>query len=106
MRTPDGAVAGLCTASGVILSIGFTFFGQWAHDEGAWRPVDLIVVVPSVAGFLMLGFALYTVLRPVKREGDSTNYGAAWWYFAWGLVLLAVGLFLRWVPEIWRDLTL
>ena len=46
MKAPDGAVSGMCTASGLILTVGFTFFKEWAGYGEKWILQDLIVIVP------------------------------------------------------------
>jgi hypothetical protein len=79
MRAPQGSVAGLCSASAAIFSVGMVFLGVWGfRDPGPWTGVDRLVMALALIGFAALGLVPWIATTPVEREGDERVVAARW----------------------------
>ncbi|MGF6770052.1 hypothetical protein P3T18_002531 [Paraburkholderia sp. GAS199] len=72
MRSPDGSVAALSSASATIFSIGIVFLGYWGlYDTGKWLVSDVVVFVFALIGFACLGLVPWLATSPVEAGSDS-----------------------------------
>lgn len=72
MRAPSGAVAGLCSASATMFSVGMAFLGYWGlYEPGGWRSADFVIVVMALVGFAALGSVPWIVTTPVAGDGEE-----------------------------------
>lgn len=72
MRAPSGAVAGLCSASATMFSVGMAFLGYWGlYEPDAWRSADLVIVILALVGFAALGSVPLIVTTPVADDGEE-----------------------------------
>jgi hypothetical protein len=79
MRAPQGSVAGLCSASAAIFSVGMVFLGVWGfRDPGPWTGADRIVMALALIGFAALGLVPWIATTPVEHEGDERVVPARW----------------------------
>ena len=94
MRAPQGSVAGLCSASAAIFSVGMAFFGFWGFtDPQPWRAIDKVVATLAMLGFASLGMVSWIATTPVQNEGDE-KVGAACWAFAVGVAAIWLAVLL------------
>jgi len=88
MRSPQGSVEGLCSASSTIFAVGMAFLGYWGFLEPApWRSTDVMVAVAALAGFAALGLVPWIVTTPVVEEGQDKAVPARR-VFALGVIAL------------------
>jgi hypothetical protein len=79
MRAPQGSVAGLCSASAAIFSVGMVFLGVWGfRDPGPWTAVDRVVMALALIGFAALGLVPWLATTPVEHEGEEKVARARW----------------------------
>jgi len=79
MRAPQGSVAGLCSASAAIFSVGMVFLGLWGFREaGPWTGVDRVVMALALIGFAALGVVPWIATTPVEHEGEDKVVPARW----------------------------
>lgn len=93
MRAPSGAVAGLCSASATMFSVGMAFLGYWGlYEPGGWRSADLVIVILALVGFAALGSVPWIVTTPVADDGEE-KVVAARRALALGVVLIWLSVF-------------
>jgi hypothetical protein len=95
MRSPDGSVTALSSASATVFSIGIVFLGYWGvHEASPWRLSDVLIAVFALIGFACLGFVPFVVTRPVEEVRSDRHIRTARIMFAAGVgaIWLAVAL--------------
>ena len=72
MRSPAGALEGLCAASATKFAVGIAFLGYWGFLEPTpRRSVDILVVIAALGGFGALGLVPWIATAPFADEGEA-----------------------------------
>ena len=80
---------GTIGAVGVLLGFSLTFMTTWAAIPGAWSLLDLVGLLPLIAGTGCQLYALTILLRPDSLE--LPRYNRAVRSFVIGVVLVTAG---------------
>jgi hypothetical protein len=93
MRSPEGSVSALSSASATIFSVGLVFLGYWGvHEASPWKFSDVLVTLFALFGFACLGFVPFVATRPVDDTRPVRNMLVARMLFAAGVITVWIAV--------------
>lgn len=99
-KVPDGAVAGICSASAIIVSLGVGYVGRWAFSDQIPFTLFHIVAImlPTVIAFLAFMFAIWCVTAPVDESQWAPVFGRGRLSFLIGVVVMTWSFLATLIP--------
>ncbi|HTH60535.1 MAG TPA: hypothetical protein VL689_10330 [Paraburkholderia sp.] len=95
MPSPTGSVVAISSSASTIFSLGIVFLGYWGvHETGPWRPLDYLVLLLALAGFVCLAAVPWLATGSVPADDSDRGVRKARRFFAAGVgaVWLAVAI--------------